>query len=120
LIDSGGNSSGGWLGNKSEHEKRTIIRSYPFMKTFPFRVSKWLWLDIPLCLGIGIFYLCCKPLTSKEISGVYVCSYNGVIDTVILNANGTFQQTITYKEEGPWIRSGSWKLDWQVVHFSCF
>jgi len=34
LIGSGGNSSGGWLGNKSEHKKRTILWSDPFMANF--------------------------------------------------------------------------------------
>jgi hypothetical protein len=87
------------------------------MKTFPFRVSKWLWFGIPICLGIGILCACCKPLIRNDISGVYIRSYDGVVDTIVLNANGTFQQTITYKKEGPWIKSGSWELDWQVVHF---
>jgi len=90
------------------------------MKTYLFRMSKWLLPVIPLCLSIGILCASCKPLIRNDICGVYIRSYGGVVDTVVLNANGTFQQTITYKKEGPWIKSGSWKLDWQVVHFDSF
>jgi hypothetical protein len=56
----------------------------------------------------------------REISGVYVYSQDGVVDTIVLNTNGTFDQTITTTNAGPWILHGSWKLNPETVDFDPF
>ena len=90
------------------------------MRAYHFRWSKWLRLFLALCGCIAILIEVCRPITSRDISGVYIRSSQGVVDTIILATNGSFQQTITYKNEGPWTKNGSWIFDYDVVRFDTF
>ena len=90
------------------------------MKTYLFRSSRHLWLCFFVLISPAVLLEGCKRITSADISGIYRRSNDGVIDTVVLETNGTFQQTITSASGGPWIKSGSWKFGGQVVEFSEF
>ncbi|HLX68016.1 MAG TPA: hypothetical protein VKV04_00170 [Verrucomicrobiae bacterium] len=79
-----------------------------------------LFLALAFCVGTGIIPDGCGPITKEEVSGVYVCSKDGVIDTIVLNTNGTFDQTITTTNAGPWSLRGSWKLNPETVDFEPF
>jgi hypothetical protein len=62
----------------------------------------------------------CRPITKEEVSGVYVCSQDGVVDTIVLSTNGTFDQTIITTNAGPWVMHGSWTLNSETVGFEPF
>ncbi|MEO6035080.1 MAG: hypothetical protein ABIQ35_07490 [Verrucomicrobiota bacterium] len=88
------------------------------MKTYFFRQPKFQ--GIALCAGIWILFSGCKPITKIDIAGAYTRSSNGIVDTLILAKNGTFQQTITFTNGAQWTKSGSWVFDYQIVTFDGF
>ena len=90
------------------------------MKVYPIGFLNWKRFAFGLCSAIAIVLAGCKPVTSWDISGVYTRSSNGVVDTIVLATNGTFQQTITYTNGVRWAKSGSWVFDFEVVKFDGF
>lgn len=66
---------------------------------------------------MGIVSVGCNPITKEEISGVYVCSQDGVVDTIVLNKSGTFDQTITFSNTGRRTLHGRWTLYSETVTF---
>jgi len=89
-------------------------------KRYPSSQSKRFWLGLALCAAVAVLSTGCKRITSLDISGVYVRARDGVVDQVILAPNGSFQQTITFTNGGPWTTSGSWKFHGEVVELDAF
>ena len=90
------------------------------MKKYLFTLRKPFCLGFGLCTAILFFLSGCKPITSMDISGVYIRAANGVVDTLILATNGSSQQTITFTNGGQWTKNSSWKFSGEVVTFDEF
>jgi len=97
-----------------------LVKRLIGMNLFRFKASKLLRIALAGGAVIAIFCIFCRPASSTDISGVYIRSRDGVVDTLILATNGTFQQTITYGNESPWTKNGLWTLNYQVVQFNTF
>ena len=89
------------------------------MKKYLFRLAKRLSWYFVVSAATGVLLVSCKRITSADVSGVYIRSSNGVVDTLILVTNGTFQQTITF-DGASWKGSGSWKFSGEIVEFDKF
>jgi hypothetical protein len=87
------------------------------MKHFFRQIRLTCWSTV-LAASSALVFLGCDPatITRTDVSGVYSRQKDGVIDTLVLNTNGDFQQTITYTNGGKWTRSGSWEISNQVVN----
>jgi len=76
------------------------------------------------CTGVAFLYVFlstgCSRVTKDEISGVYICSKDGVVDTIELNTNGSFTQKITFGNEEPWTIHGFWTLNTETVELDRF
>ncbi|WP_150107385.1 hypothetical protein [Pedosphaera parvula] len=90
------------------------------MKRYLSSQSKRFWLGLALCAAVVVLSTGCNRITSLDISGVYVRARDGVVDKIILAANGSFQQTITFTNGGPWTTSGSWKFNGATVELDTF
>ena len=90
------------------------------MKTSPFKCAKLLYYTVTLLSTFGIMSTGCKRITSNDVSGAYIRSSNGVVDTVLLATNGTFQQTITFTNGEHWNKTGSWSFAGETVEFDTF
>ena len=71
-------------------------------------------------LAVGVMLTACRPPTSTDVSGIYIRSSQGVSDTLRLNADMTFEQTITFTNGGHWSLNGGWVMDGELVKFSGF
>jgi hypothetical protein len=103
-----------------DHWDITLRRPLIGMKTYPFEISKPLWRAVTLIAVLGMIFTGCKRVTSNDISGVYTRGSNGVVDTILLATNGTFQQTITFTNGQQWSKTGSWIFAGETVEFDTF
>jgi hypothetical protein len=62
----------------------------------------------------------CNFSAGKDLSGTYVRNVGGLVDTLVLNTNGSFLQTIAVTNGGNWTRNGTWILKSQVIEFDSF
>jgi hypothetical protein len=90
------------------------------MKTFPFKYGKLPWLTVTLFAAFAVTFSGCKRVTSNDVSGEYIRSSNGVVDTVLLATNRTFQQIITFTNGQQWSKTGSWNFAGETVEFDTF
>ena len=73
-----------------------------------------------LITTFGTMAIGCKRVTSNDVSGEYIRASNGIVDTVLLATNGTFQQTITFTNGQHWSKTGSWTFAGETVEFDAF
>ncbi len=99
----------------------TTLAKYSIgMKIFSFNRSRCPRLATSVCMGLIILFSGCKPVTTKDISGVYIRSSGGVLDKLVLNENGIFQQTISFTNGDQWSKNGSWLFEREIVKFDGF
>ena len=68
---------------------------------------------VPLC-GCGIHRI------PDDVGGTYICSADGVVDTLVLDTNGYSLQIITFTNGGKWIMHSAWTRyteTVQIYHF---
>lgn len=97
-----------------------LLEVSPSMKISLLKRLARLRLALVYCVVMEIISVGCKPITKEEVSGVYVCAQNGVVDTIVLNTNGTFDQTVMTTNAGPWTIRGSWTFNSETVSFDSF
>jgi hypothetical protein len=90
------------------------------LKASFFKPAKLLGYTASLITAVGMKSTGCKRVTSNDVSGVYTRASNGIVDTVLLATNGTFQQTITFTNGGQRGKTGSWNFAGETVEFDTF
>jgi len=90
------------------------------MNKYSLMLTRQMHLNLALCAVSSIILTGCKPITSVDISGVYIRSANGVVDTLTLATNGFSQQTVTFTNGGQWTKDRTWKFSGEVVKFDEF
>lgn len=79
--------------------------------------AKWAIFALIAAVAVSVLFVCCKPITRADISGVYVRAKDGVSDKIVLAPNGSFQQTVTFTDSRSWKTSGSWKFNGAYAEF---
>ncbi len=64
-----------------------------------------------------LFFGCERAPSPKDVVGTYSGSLNGVTETLVLRADGTFSQNLTLPSGQKTNSSGSWSLEYKAVTF---
>lgn len=83
------------------------------MKQYQFKVQMIFW-SFAFVL-MAAFLSGCGPLDQKRIAGRYTRRHMGITDSLLLNQDGTFQQSIGDGNGATWNISGSWKVINRVI-----
>ncbi|MGZ4971299.1 MAG: hypothetical protein ACXWDN_00950 [Limisphaerales bacterium] len=81
--------------------------------------SRFRLLYLPLVALYAMAFLSCSKSTKLEVNGTYIRSDGFVVDTLIIETNGSFQQTVTFNG-AHWVKSGLWKLNGETIEFDRF
>ena len=108
---------GGLAGEPVAQNEMNELRICDCAGLTPLRLSIQLHIKIVALIISAALLAGCNRITSVDISGVYSRSGDGVVDTLTLATNGTFQQKITFTGGGVWTNNGSWTFSGQVVTF---